>query len=253
MRHRQRTPFWLWMNLLSLDAPLVALVWQDFLTRCYPSMLRPAGRWTLGLTVWAIYLADHLIDLRSAEPTSIHGLFYRRHQRLARGVLIALVGAATLISAFWLRHSVFMNGLLVGAAVCLYLGIFAAARVHGPWKSRAAAILFTAGVFLVAWTGTAQPAQNLGWPAAVFCALCWGNLTLIRHWSQQRNTVGAGIAMLGVATICVLAGRSPWYSAAALSASAMALLALEGHRFATHTRRVLADALLLSPLLFLWR
>ncbi len=27
------TPVWLWLNLLSLDAPLVALIWQDFLAR----------------------------------------------------------------------------------------------------------------------------------------------------------------------------------------------------------------------------
>lgn len=253
MKDRTRTPVWLWMNLLSLDAPLVALVWQDFLTRCYPSMLRPAGRWMLGLTVWAIYLADHLIDLHSAPTGSIYTSFYRRHRRLALGLLVTLIGADTLIATLWLRHSVLLNGLIVGAAVGLYLCIFAAANVRGPWKSRAAALLFTAGVFLVAWTGTSQPAQSLGWPAAVFCALCWGNLTLIRHWSQQRNTVASGLAMLGVAALCVLAGHSPWYSAAAVSASAMALLAIEGHRFTAHTRRVLADALLLSPLLFLWR
>jgi hypothetical protein len=41
------TPFWRWMNLLSLDAPLLALVWQDFLARCYPSLLLLAGRWVL--------------------------------------------------------------------------------------------------------------------------------------------------------------------------------------------------------------
>jgi hypothetical protein len=207
----------------------------------------------LGITVWAIYLADHLIDLHASAPDSIHRSFYQRHEHFARKLLVTLMGAAVLIATLWLRHSVLMNGLVVGGAVCLYLWIFAAASIHGPWKSRAAAVLFTAGVFLVAWTGTSRPAENLGWPAAAFCALCWGNLTLIRHWSQQRNTVGSGIAMLGVAAICILAGHSPWYSAAAVSASAMALLALGGHRFAAPTRRVLADALLLSPLLFLWR
>jgi len=47
-RERQRTPVWLWMNLLSLDAPLVAVIWQEFAARCYPSVLHPAGRPMLG-------------------------------------------------------------------------------------------------------------------------------------------------------------------------------------------------------------
>ena len=59
-----RPPVWLWFNLLGLDAPVVALVWQDFLARCYPTILRPPGRAVLGLTVWAIYLADRLLDTR---------------------------------------------------------------------------------------------------------------------------------------------------------------------------------------------
>lgn len=209
----------------------------------------------LGLTVWAIYLADHLIDLHRAPASrdTVHDAFYRRHYRFGLGLLIAIPIAEALIASIWARQSVLINGLIVGVAVCLYLAIFAAARIRGPWKSRAAALLFTAGVFLVAWTNTAQPAQNLGWPAAAFCALCWGNLTLVRHWSNQRNTRSPGIAMLAVAAVCILAGRSPWFSAAAISAGAMSLLALEGHRFPATARRVLADALLLSPLLFLWR
>jgi hypothetical protein len=60
-------PVWLWMNLLSLDAPLVALVWQDLLARCYGTLLLPAGRTVLGLTVWAIYIADRLMDVRGAS------------------------------------------------------------------------------------------------------------------------------------------------------------------------------------------
>jgi hypothetical protein len=74
-----RPPAWLWFNLLSLDAPVVALVWQDFLARCYPATLLLTGRAVLGLTVWAIYLADRLLDIRhpaSAEE-SIRHEFYR--------------------------------------------------------------------------------------------------------------------------------------------------------------------------------
>ncbi|MEI9812648.1 MAG: hypothetical protein WDO18_08225 [Acidobacteriota bacterium] len=171
------TPRWLWINLLSLDAPLVAVVWQDFLARCYPSMLRPAGRWMLGLTVWAIYLADHLLDTSLIPiPRGVKQVFYRRYFRLACCLLVLILAADAWIALSWLRPEVLINGVLVGAAVCLYLIIFAGRKMHGPWKSRAAAALFTAGVFVVAWTGTDQPGQTLLWPAAAFCALCWGTL-----------------------------------------------------------------------------
>lgn len=54
----------MWPNLLSLDAPAVALVWQDFLARTFGIPLRMPARLVLGLTVWAIYLGDRLLDVR---------------------------------------------------------------------------------------------------------------------------------------------------------------------------------------------
>ena len=119
MNQRPGTPLWLWMNLLSLDAPLVAIVWQDFLARCYPSVLFPVGRWVLGLTVWAIYLADRLMDVRhpAALRESARDGFYRRNRRSAKVLLAVVLLADALIALFWVRPSVFSNGLLVGAAV----------------------------------------------------------------------------------------------------------------------------------------
>ncbi|MES1258612.1 MAG: hypothetical protein ABUS51_09280, partial [Acidobacteriota bacterium] len=109
----QRTPWWLWLNLLSLDAPLVALVWQDFLAHCYPSSLRLVGRWVLGLTVWGIYLADRLMDVRHPATNNEaprHG-FYRKHPGAARVLLGAIALADLLIALRWLRPAVISNGL----------------------------------------------------------------------------------------------------------------------------------------------
>src|SRR6185295_17351052 len=135
MKERQHTPVWLWMNLLSLDAPLVAVVWQDFLARVYPSVLRPAGRWALGLAVWAIYLADRLLDVRfptSTEETSPHQ-FYRRNSQLARGALATTLSADLLIGFLWLRHAVFANGLVLSAGVITYLGAFPVGQFATRW------------------------------------------------------------------------------------------------------------------------
>ena len=251
-------PPWLWMNVTSLDAPLVALVWQDFLARLYPVVLYPAGRWALGLTVWAIYLADRLLDVRhedNGNETSRHR-FYRRNWRLGRN-LLALVSCADLLVTFlWLRPAVFGNGLLVAAGVAVYLGVFPAERIQGTWKQPAAAVLFTTGVFLVAWTGMQRATHNLGWPAATFCALCLGNLVLVETW-ERTGAAGRAwrwmlLLALGCLSMAILrsgAVDSQWYKAVGISAGGLAALAFREGTFTGDARRVLADAALLVPLL----
>src|SRR3954452_14827096 len=119
MSVRPRPPVWLWFNLLSLDAPLIALVWQDFLSRCYPTVLHPTGRGVLGLTVWAIYLADRLLDVRhpAVPGESIRHQFYRMHRTFARTLLAAVLCADFFLAGYWLRPAVLGNGLLVTAGV----------------------------------------------------------------------------------------------------------------------------------------
>jgi hypothetical protein len=253
MKERQLTPVWLWMNLLSLDAPLVAVVWQDFLARVYPSVLRPAGRWALGLTVWAIYLADRLLDVRlptSAEETIPHQ-FYRRNSQLARRALAVALSVDLSIGFLWLRHAVFANGLVIGAGVITYLGAFPVGQFATRWKPMAAAILFTSGVFVVAWTGTTKPERSLGWLAAAFCMLCLANLVLIGCWEQGKTSDSTGIWILLLVMVCAFFGASKWYAAVALSGAGLSALAFWGNRLSPAARRALADAVLLSPLLFL--
>ena len=69
--------------------PLVAVLWQGFLAYRFSLPLRPAGRLVLGLTVWAIYLLDRLLDAR--KPASLREparhRFYRRHSKLMTALL----------------------------------------------------------------------------------------------------------------------------------------------------------------------
>ena len=51
-------PWWLWPNVLALDAPTVAVVWQRFLGWAFDSPVPAVASVVLGLTVWSIYLAD---------------------------------------------------------------------------------------------------------------------------------------------------------------------------------------------------
>jgi hypothetical protein len=252
MAVKQHRPVWLWLNLLSLDAPLVAVVWQDFLARSYPSALRPAGRLMLGLTVWAIYLADRILDVRSppSRQETLPHQFCRQHHRLAGVMLAVILLADLLIGTMWLRHAVFANGMVVSVGVFAYLGLFPVRQIAPAFKPMAAAMLFTTGVFLVAWTGKANSEWMFGWPAAAFFAVCLANLHLINRWELGLPPARIVMWIVPVILICVFIGASRWYTAIALSAAGLAALAVFGNKLSQASRRVLADAVLLTPLLF---
>ena len=250
-----RPPAWLWFNLLSLDAPVVALVWQDFLARCYPATLLLTGRAVLGLTVWAIYLADRLLDIRhpaSAEE-SIRLEFYRRHRPLARTLFAAVAGIDVIVTGLWLRPAVFANGLALSAGVVVYLGAFPFTGWSATaWKKPIAALLFTAGVFLIAWTGSGSHSAELALPAVGFCALCLGNLLMTERWTLQAQSRIAVWLLLGLAFLCLFV-PAIWFVAILCSALGLCALAQWGRGISRSTRCALADAMLLTPLLFYLR
>lgn len=250
---RESPPLWLWLNVLSLDAPIVALIWQDFLSRCIPSILRMPGRYVLGLTVWAIYIADRLIDVRSppgGEETARHR-FYRKNA-IAAGLFLTLILAVDLVLALdELRPEVFLNGLPIGGIVLGYLLVFSLGRIQVRfWKQLAGAMLFTAGVFLVSWTTATRPDAIPNAMPLAFGSLCFGNLVLVESWEKHRPIRWFWLWLLALAAICGISGGSRWYGAIAVSAAGLALLDLCAARIsAPELRGVLADLVLLSPLL----
>ncbi len=253
MQKRVRPPLWLWFNLLSLDAPLIALVWQDFLARCYPTLLRPTGRGALGLTVWAVYLADRLLDVRhpASAIESVRHRFYRQHRGYVVALLAIIVCADALLTTLWLRPAVFNEGLVLSGCVVVYLAAFAFAGWSGLAKKPLAAILFTSGTFLIAWTSAGHAMNRLLWPAAGFCALCLGNLQITERWSQHAPLTHREWVYPALLCACLVGGRnSTWFVAIMVSAAALAALARWGRTISGDVRCVLADAVLLTPLLF---
>jgi hypothetical protein len=273
-------PLWLWPNLLSLDAPLVAVLWQGFLAHRFSVPLRPSGRLALGLTVWAIYLLDRLLDARKSPPANetsgeaagepARHRYCRRHSKLMGALLAAALAADALIAILWLRPAILRQGLILLAGVLIYLATFhiAGQSVRIP-KEIAAAILFTAGTFLTAWT--AIPCPGLAWAAAAFFVLCLANMIAIEAWEWRElandplaphsplHPLTSGLArtyLLWVpvaVVVCVLRGRNEWYTAIAVSAGACAVLFWFGRRLSLEARRALVDGVLLSPLFFLMR
>lgn len=242
-------PFWLWPNLLSLDAPLIALVWQDLLTRCYPVPLRPAGRIALALTVWAIYITDRLLDVRRPATSSEapRHAFYRQHRRASLAALAVLAACDLVVTLFWLRPVVREHGLLVAPGILLYLVLFALPhRSKVVLKKLMAAAFFTTGVFLIELNGD----TGILWPALAFFALCTANMLLLEKWEQGARS-RAWIPLALFALICIAAGTHlKWFQAIAASATLLSLVSFFEDRLSPSAASVLADAALLTPLLF---
>jgi hypothetical protein len=279
-----------------LDAPVVAVLWQGFLACRFSLPLRPAAQLVLGLTVWSIYLLDRLLDARKppAPNEPVRHRYYRRHWKTMAALLAVVLSADVLIATFALRAPVLREGLVPLAGVAIYLAAF-----HTPGQSMlfprrvprlvprrvpkevAAAFLFTAGTFLVAWA--ALPCSGLAWAALSFFVLCLANIVAIEAWEwrelsnrpphsdphpalhpdphaalhpdpHQLTRWLARNYLLWVpvaAILCAVAGRNPWYASIAMSGAACALLFWIGRRISLDARRALVDGVLLSPLLFL--
>lgn len=243
------TPPWLWLNLLSLDAPIVALVWQDLAARSFGNPLRLAARAVLGLTVWAVYLADRLLDIRAPgpAPNTARHRYYRRHPRALGALLAAVLALDALVAILELRRAIFWDGLAVAVCVAAYLSVFPL-NPSGWEKQVFAALLFSAGVLLVsfAWLGP----MRLLLPAALFAALCLCNLILIEYWESGGKRRAIWLAPAAVAGLAMLRSADLWQQAITLSGILLAAIAISGPRLTVAAKRVLADAALLAPLLF---
>jgi hypothetical protein len=272
-----RVPAWLWPNLLSLDAPLVAAAWELLLARCYHVPAPLATTLVLALAVWVIYIGDRMLDavrLASTEGLPARHRFYRAHWRalLLPAVVAAPLGAWLAVTR--LDAAVFLNGVILLAAIGAYFGL-----VHllprRQWfpKELAVAAVFAAGCFLPAWRGAGLPGPGVAVPALLFAAVCWINLAIIEHteWARLRDrqwdaphrstalvgrhavVASAGAALLGLLLMMLPAlGAAPMVLAAvALGAAGLAALGARKDKLTADAVRVWADAVLLAPLLLL--
>lgn len=246
-----RARWWQLANLLSLDAPAVAVVWQALLQRETGTMLLPAGRWALGLTVWAIYLTDRLLDVRegrSAPRTARHE-FARRHRRWMAALLALALAADAVTVVRMLRAEVMHTGLVAAAGVAAYLVVLNASgeRAWFP-KEVLVAALFTAGVFLVAWTNSeGRRAADLVRLGVGFYAIVLTNLIAVEK-AEPGRWYGWAVGALAVAGAM---GATAWWWSVALSAVGLMGLHLARGRVRGEARRLALDVAMLSPLVFL--
>ena len=266
---RDSRRWWLAPSLLNFDAPLVALAWQHLIAMAVQIRLDPATRAALGLAVWAIYLADRLLDTRnpaSTDETARHG-FMRQHRR-AMQILFAIVTSIGVILTVNLPRRLVTNGLILGFAVLAYLALTHTTIKRYVPKQLFVSALFVSGVVLAPWTFA--PSRSAGIAVLPFFLVCVLNTAAVEQfeWSRSIGSTPVHVSTRWIAKhyglLCTaaliacamgaLSARSGEIrlpaAAAAIAIAGLMVLQVVKRRIPPETFPVLADtALFLSPLL----
>ena len=271
-------PGWLWPNLLSLDAPLVAVAWYAFFARAHHGKLSAPDAALLFLTVWIIYVLDRLLDGRNSANIAAlqqRHKFCKRHRAEFAAALVIAALACAFIVARYLAPSEIVSGLNLAAIVALYMiGVHASRgriALLVP-KEIAVGAVFAAGVALPFWSHAAKLTEPAVLPWIFFAVLCALNCLAIECWEApatfnerasgmqispfvrwalpRLNAIAAALALTAfLAAILLHSGASPFGVFWAVAFAALSLLAanLLKNKIPPALLRVLADAALLLP------
>lgn len=267
--------WWLWPTILSLDAPVVVMLWQRIIARSASVGTRPAESFVLGCSVWLAYAADRWIEGWRLVPETIRTHRHQFHQRWRWPIAAAWAGALglDLAAAFrGLAPREIGAGALMIVPVAAYL--FSHQLVHRKSRWRApkevcVAVLLGAGAALFAAVRTGADLQGMAQPLALFIVLCFSNCALISVWEndvdRSHGQTSLALQFGGAAAfsrmlpwaVCLVSAAAwaaagpraaPAAACAAASGALLGIVDLAQGRIGRIRARVLADVVLMTPL-----
>jgi hypothetical protein len=267
------TPWWLWLNVLGLDAPLLAISWQTLLAKCFHVYLAPAGYIVLGIACWLVYATDYVCDGLRTLPGTLapRHEFYRAHRK----AISLIIPVAAILALVLARENLSPKQFRYGLTMSVVVGGYLLATHLSPvgWRRRwprefAVAALFTIGAFFWIWADLRSGRYRLLAPALVFSAVCWMNCAGIEYWEwrkaalRTRQPPSASARWLALhmrptivaLTLCVLALMrlhfipSEFAAAVALSELALFWVANRSETASANFVRIALDVALYTPL-----
>lgn len=270
-----RPYWWQWPTILSLDAPAVAVSWQWLFAHTTEATLGWFHHLILGGAVWLAYSADRWIEgwllPREQVQTQRHS-FYQRHRWTTFGVWLAVFLGNVFLSLRFLNMAEFQAGLILLGPVLIYLLSHQLVHRHHPLrvpKELCVALLFAAGVSIFSFTQIELQLHLEGLLLVLFGLLCFADCTLISVWENEVDLRhGQTSLALQYPGARWLVHALPWIIAAialvfawreqdhlrtaslcaATSALLLALVDIFHRRNGWQLSRVLADFVLLTPL-----
>jgi hypothetical protein len=188
----RRHPPAVWLNLVCLDAPVVAVAWLWLFARTFQAPLQIGNGIALFLTAWLIYLGDRFADaisLKPGLPRSLRQEFCLRHREIWITTIALVAGFDAYVIWRTTAWETFLVGAVVGILALLYL---VANHPLGliwrslPAKELAIGILFAAGT-AVALLPQLPPASGFAVAVIAFAALCSLNCISIATWERELD------------------------------------------------------------------
>ena len=195
---KPRIPWWMYPNVLSLDAPIVAVAWlYVFKSTWDVNYIEPLLPVVLALFVWIVYATDRLLDCKLKPETSfpIRHQFHRAH---AHFFTVAIVGALIVTIVLSLRElqwSIVQTAMMPVAATFAFfiLSFFSTSNERVSYAKN-----FLAG-YAFAWGVGSGLAGLMGhslysnWmrlvspEMLVFGLLCMINITAVDLWIKGSD------------------------------------------------------------------
>ena len=270
---RERVPWWLWPNLLSLDAPLVAVAWAWMFSRAWGVVSLPWELWlTLGVSTWVIYAFDRIVDVRKARAGGTLDKRHYFHERYRKQFMVGIaVGIGWgIYAALWaLSQNVLFYGAFVALMTVAYfvISLTRSGGEHtGITKNIVAGLTFAYGTAagVHAYSPVFTFSQMLiSWEVLLFAGLCAINMSAIDFWELKGEDEEDAAALLGTATLLVggiamflsLRGddfNKPLFYAVLVGAAGLNILNRFRARLDRDLRRLWVDLVILLPVFTYW-
>lgn len=273
-----RKPLWLLPNLLSLDAPLVAMAWLYVFSKTWRLGYHPWEAYaSLGLAVWVIYAADRLLDaslsMLPADQLEPRHRFHVQHRRFFwMALTVALIVALVLVITK-MPMAIYKHLLLGGVLVAGFFGLSMLSSQDPqevPYtKNIMAGVTFAFGTAMMAHIYRSEFSiyeMLASREFLCFAVLCILNISAIDLWEHASRSPDLeikasdelsltlpltvlGAAALGYAVLDQEQASRPFFYAILTGAGLLHVLNRQRGRFRMDTLRVLADVVLLVPVL----
>jgi hypothetical protein len=259
------------LNLLSIDIAIGAIACGMYFAWVLHVHVRPYALASLGITVWIIYTADHLLDawkVKGRASTERHR-FHQDHFRILV-VLMTIAIGTDFILIFFIKRPVLFAGLYMIALVVVYL------LFHNKLtflKEVFVALLYCVGVLLPSLTVTDVSLEIRHYILFIsFFLLALINLLLFSLFDRrndekdkrqsfvtlfgERNTRSAIIIFSSVNMLLLFYLFFEWNGTLVviiplLMNTVLVIIMIFNRWFETNSRyRLLGDAIFLLPLLY---
>jgi len=183
------------INLLNLDVVAGAVIGSLFLAKWYEVTPSVVSLISLALTVWLIYTADRLLDVKDAKEavTSARHVFHQRYrQHLLSGLVFIIVADLALI--WFMPQIIIKRGLVLSLVVIGYILYRKKLRLL---KEFFVALLYAAGVAIPALPESTVPIRS-HLPLLALFLIALINLILFSYYEIEldRNTGQHSIATI---------------------------------------------------------